>query len=149
MGKLALVSDMDEQRNGYFISFDVMNNLLQLWASGFNPMNAPHNFIFSDTQSGVFKLDGKKTFHLRLIHYGSYIELSINDEVKLTLMYYTYSGNGLVPYYASSVISLQNSTIKTLPDPEEEYASQEEAQKFPEKEWQLFVALLCIPFRRF
>ena len=120
--------------NGYFISFDVLNGLLQLRAWGFNPANTCHNFIFSDIQSGVFKLDGEKTFHFRLIRYGNYIELSINDEVKLTLMDYTYSGDGIGLYSASSVISLQNSTIKTLPDPEEEYASQEEAQKFPEKE---------------
>jgi beta-fructofuranosidase len=132
MGKLGLVSDMDEEGSGYFISFDVQNGLLQLRAWGFNPLNTRQNFIFNDIQSGVFKLNGKKTFLFRLIRYGNYIELSINDEVKLTLMDYTYSGNGLGLYSASSVISLQNSTIKILPDPKEEYASQEEAQQFPE-----------------
>jgi beta-fructofuranosidase len=35
-------------------------------------------------------------------------------------------------YSASSVISLQQSTVKVLPAPEGEYASQEEAQKFGE-----------------
>ena len=44
-------------------------------------------------------------------------------------MDYTYSGNGIGLYSASSVISLQHSTVKILSDPEEEYASQEEAQK--------------------
>ena len=44
-------------------------------------------------------------------------------------MDYTYCGNGLGLYSASSVISLQNSMVKILPDPEEEYASQEEAGK--------------------
>lgn len=67
-------------------------------------------------------------------HHSYYPGLSINDEVKLILMDYTYSGHGIGLYSASSVISLQNSTIKTLPDPKKEYASQEEAQKFPEKE---------------
>jgi beta-fructofuranosidase len=44
-------------------------------------------------------------------------------------MDYTYSGSGIGLYSASSVISLQDSMVKILPDPEEEYASQEEAQK--------------------
>jgi beta-fructofuranosidase len=44
-------------------------------------------------------------------------------------MDYTFAGNGLGFYTASSVISLQQSLIHTLPDPEGEYASQEEAQK--------------------
>ena len=49
--------------------------------------------------------------------------------VKLTLMDYTYTGSGFGLYSASSVISLQNSIVKTLPDLKDEYASQEEADK--------------------
>jgi beta-fructofuranosidase len=45
------------------------------------------------------------------------------------LMDYTYSGNYLGFYSASSIISLQQSTVKVLTDPEDEYASQEEARK--------------------
>jgi len=48
--------------------------------------------------------------------------------VKLTLMDYTYSGNYMGLYSASSIISLQASVLKILTAPEEEYASQEEAQ---------------------
>jgi beta-fructofuranosidase len=44
-------------------------------------------------------------------------------------MDYTYSGKFLGFYSASSVISLQDSVFKILSDPEDEYASQEEAQK--------------------
>ena len=39
-------------------------------------------------------------------------------------MDYTYSGSGVGLYSASSVISLQNSIVKILPDPVDEYASQ-------------------------
>ena len=107
---------------------------MQLRAWGFNPLDSRQNFIFNDIQSAVFKMTEKKSFQFRLIRYGNYIELSINGEVKLTLMDYTYSGNNIGLYSASSVISLQNSILKVLPEPKEEYASQEEAQKFPEKE---------------
>jgi len=129
MGKFGLVSDIDADANGYFISFDISNGLLQIRAWGFNPLNTRHNFIFTDIQSGVFQMNGKRSFHFRLIRYGHYIELSIDGVVKLTLMDYTYTGNGIGLYSASSVISLQNSTVKTLPDPIDEYASQEEAGK--------------------
>ncbi len=129
MGKLGLVSDLDEDGNGYFISLDVMNGLVQIRAWGFNPLNTRHNFIFTDIQASVFNIQGNRSFHFRLIRYGHYIELSIDGIVKLTLMDYTYTGNGIGIYSASSVISLHDSILRTLPDPEEEYASQEEAQK--------------------
>ncbi|MEO8412953.1 MAG: glycosyl hydrolase family 32 [Ginsengibacter sp.] len=129
MGKFGLVSDIDQEGNGYFISFDVANGLLQIRSWGFNPLNIRHNFIFNDIQSGVFDTNGHKSFYFRLIRYGNYIELSIDGQVKLTLMDYTYSGNGIGLYSASSVISLQNATVKVLTDPQEEYASQEEEGK--------------------
>ena len=129
MGKLGLVSDIDKDGNGYFIFFNVANGQVSIRAWGFNPLNTRQNFIFNDIQSNFFTTNKKNSFHFKLIRYGHYIELSIDDVVKLTLMDYTYSGNGIGLYSASSVISLQHSTVKILSDPEEEYASQEEAQK--------------------
>ena len=129
MGKLGLVTDIDQDGNGYFISFNVANGLVEVRAWGFNPLNTRQNFIFNDIQSGVFTTNENKSFHFRLIRYGHYIELSMDGVIKLTLMDYTYSGNGMGLYSASSVISLQQSFVKALPDPEDEYASQEEAQK--------------------
>ena len=98
-------------------------------ARGFNPLNTRHNFIFTDIQSGVFPMNGKRSFHFRLIRYGHYIELSVDGVVKLTLMDYTYTGSGFGLYSASSVISLHNSIVKTLHDLKDEYASQEDAGK--------------------
>ncbi|MEO6188675.1 MAG: glycosyl hydrolase family 32, partial [Ginsengibacter sp.] len=129
IGKLGLVSDIDSDGNGYFISFDVSHGLLQIRGWGFNPLNIRHNFIFNDIQTGVFNTNGHDSFRFRLIRYGNYIELSIDGEVKLTLMDYTFSGDGIGLYSSSSIISLQQSSIKILPDPKDEYASQEEAGK--------------------
>ncbi len=129
MGKLGLVCDMDQEGNGYYISFDIINGLVQIRSWGFNPLNNRQNFIFTDIQSGIFTLRKKDSFYFKLIRYGNYIELSIDGEVKLTLMDYAYSGTGLGLYSASSVISLQHATVKILPNPEGEYASQEEAGK--------------------
>lgn len=130
MGKLGLVTDMDKDGYGYFISFDVVNGFVQIRSWGFNPQNFRQNFIFSDIQSGFFAPPKEKEpVQFRLIRYGNYIELSINGVIKLTLMDYTYSGEYIGLYSASSVLSVQNTIIKILPAPEEEYASQEEAKK--------------------
>lgn len=129
MGKLGIVSDIDKDGNGYFISFNVLNGQVLIRAWGFNPLNTRENFIFNDIQSGFFTINETNSFHFRLIRYGHYIELAIDDVVKLTLIDYTYIGIGIGLYSASSVISLQQSIVKVLPDPEGEYASQEEAQK--------------------
>lgn len=45
------------------------------------------------------------------------------------LIDYKYSGDGFGLYSATSVISLKHSVVKVLPNPEEKYAGQEEAQK--------------------
>jgi len=127
MGKLGLISDMDDEGNGYYISFDVVNGVVQIRAWGFNPSNVRQNFIFNNIQSAVFA--ATRSFHFRLIRYGHYIELSIDGAVKLTLMDYLYSDKGIGLYTSSSEISLHKSVVKILPDPEGEYASQEEAQK--------------------
>jgi beta-fructofuranosidase len=127
MGKLGLVSDVDAEGSGYFISFDVKNGLVQIRSWGFNPVNSRQNFIFSNIQSGIFSVTDLKSFHFRLIRYGHYIELSINGIVKLTLIDYTFTSGDIGLYSASSVIALRDSTLSILPDPEDEYASQQEA----------------------
>ncbi|MEO8766546.1 MAG: glycosyl hydrolase family 32 [Ginsengibacter sp.] len=129
MGKLGLVSDIDHEGSGYFISFDVSNCLVKIRAWGFNALNNRQNFIFNDIQSGIFTMKESKSLYFKLIRFGHYIELSIDGVIKLTLMDYTYSGNSIGLYSASSVISLQNSKVMVLPEPEVEYASQEDAAK--------------------
>ena len=126
MGKLGLVTDIDDEGNGYFISFNVVSGIVRIRAWGFNALNTRQNFIFNNIQANVFPVREEKSFHFRLIRYGHYIELSIDGVVKLTLIDYTYSGKGIGLYSASSVIALQESQIRILPDPKNEYASQEE-----------------------
>lgn len=128
-GKFGLVSDIDDSGNGYFISFDPIHGYVNIRTWGFNPLNTRENFIFHDIQSGFFSNENNHSFHFKLIRYGNYIELSIDGFVKLTLIDYTFSGKGLGIYTCSSVISVKNSMLKILPNPEGEYASQEEAQK--------------------
>ncbi|MBS1746243.1 MAG: glycosyl hydrolase family 32 [Bacteroidetes bacterium] len=128
MGKLGLVSDVDNDGSGYYFSFDVNNGVVRIRAWGYNPANDRQDFIFNDIQTNVFSVK-QTSFKFRLIRYGNYIELAIDDVVKLTLMDYTYSESKMGLYSSSSVISLEQSVFKILPDPEEEYADPTEIQK--------------------
>ena len=126
MGKLGLVCDMDTDGNGYFISFDVSKGLTKIRTWGFNSLDIRENFIFKDLQSAIFPITKSRAFSFRLVRYGSYIELSIDSVVKLTLMDYKFSDKGIGLYSASSKISLQESILEVLPVPQEEYASPED-----------------------
>ncbi|HTL09584.1 MAG TPA: hypothetical protein VL307_15035 [Chitinophagaceae bacterium] len=128
MGKLGLVCDMDDEGNGYYFSINASDGFVQVRSWGFNPLNTRQNFVFKDIQNGFFKPNQNKEIRFQIIRYGHYMEFSIDNEVKLTLMDYTYSGGYIGLYSASSVISLHESVLKMLPPPEEEYASQEEGQ---------------------
>ncbi|GLR17656.1 glycoside hydrolase family protein [Portibacter lacus] len=125
MGKFGLVSDIDKDGNGYYYSFDITHGLVQIRAWGFNEENVQQNFIFNNIQSNIFKLENPDEINFRLIRYGNYIELSIENIVKLTLIDYTYSGEHIGLYSASSEIELKESIFKNLPDAVSEYASQE------------------------
>ena len=129
MGKFGLVTDIDEEGNGYFISFDVTNGLIQIRAWGFNPNDNQQNFVFNNIQSNIFRPSRPNTFHFRLIRYGNYIEVAIDGIVRLTLMDYSYAGDGIGVYSASSIISLRNVVMKSLPSPANEYASQQETEE--------------------
>ncbi|OIR13204.1 hypothetical protein GALL_55890 [mine drainage metagenome] len=133
IGKLGLVSDIDRDGNGYFISFDITSGQVHIRRWGFNPFNNRQNFVFSDLQLGIMTANEKQSFHFKLIRYGHYIELSIDNKIILTLMDYSYTGTGIGFYSASSVISIKDIVVKILPDPEDEYASQKKRKKDIEK----------------
>ncbi len=127
MGKFGLVTDIDQDGNGYFISFDITNGIVQIRTWGFNPADNQQNFVFNNIQSNIFSTHRPNTFHFTLIRYGSYIEVAVEDVVKLTLIDYTYAGGGIGMYSASSSISMSSMQLHNLPSPQSEYASQEEA----------------------
>jgi beta-fructofuranosidase len=129
MGKFGLVTDIDDEGNGYYISFDITNGFVYIRSWGFNPHNNKENFVFKNIQGNIFYTFHPHTIRFQLIRYGNYIELSIDDTVRLTLIDYTYSGDNIGIYTASSKLSLRNMYLKTLPSPESEYASQKEAME--------------------
>lgn len=124
-GKCGLVIDADEEGNGYFISLDYVYGLLQIRSWGFSEADTHHNFIFDTLQTNNFEPPKDNIVRFKLIRYGHYIELSIDGVVKLTLIDYRYSGPLIGLYSSSSVISLADSNLFSLSDPESEYGAQE------------------------
>lgn len=129
LGKFGLVAHIDQEGNGYFISFDLIEGLIQLRSWGYNPANSRENFIFNNIQTNTCIAPASGSIYFKLICYGNYIELSVDEEVKITLIDYTWSGPGMGLYTASASVVLEDSVIKTLPDVVSEYASQELATK--------------------
>jgi beta-fructofuranosidase len=129
LGKFGIVAHIDQDSNGYFISIDLIEGLIQIRSWGYNPENNRQNFIYSNLQSNVCAVPPSSMIHFKLICYGNYIELSLDGEVKLTLMDYIWSGPGMGIFTTASSIILEESIIKTLPHVVNEYASQELAQK--------------------
>lgn len=123
LGKCGLMCDLDEEGNGYFIPFDVVNGYVSIRVWGSNPQNPKEDFIFTDLQSNLYKVNDDLTFDFRLIRYGHYFELSVNGVVRLTLIDYTFSASGFGLYSSSSEIYLNKSRLKALPEPISEYAS--------------------------
>ena len=126
MGKCGLVIDADEEGNGYYISIDYVYGLLQIRSWGFNEADTHNNFIFDNLQTNNFKPPKDRILTFKLIRYGHYIELSVDGVVKLTLIDYRYTGPLIGLYSSSSVISLRDSKLYALSDPESEYAAQQE-----------------------
>ncbi|WP_460836659.1 hypothetical protein, partial [Massilia agri] len=65
----------------------------------------------------------EKQIYFKIIRYGNYYELSINDVVKLTLLDFKYSEGKVGIYVCSAVISVSDSKIHAIPEPENEYAA--------------------------
>jgi beta-fructofuranosidase len=129
MGKFGFVAHIDQESNGYFVSIDLIEGLIQIRSWGYNPENNRQNFIFSNLQSNLCVVAQSGLIHFKLICYGNYIELSVDGEVRLTLMDYTWSGTGMGLFTTATSVVLEESIIKTLPHVVNEYASQEVAQK--------------------
>ena len=125
MGKCGLLLSEGSDGSGYYISLDFKSGYVQIRAWGFNPDDPQNNFVFKNLQTNQFIPNSNYSLDFKLIRYGHYIELSINDIVKLTLIDYKYSESRIGLYTASSIITLTNSRYSVLENPIEEYGTQE------------------------
>jgi beta-fructofuranosidase len=123
MGKTGFVIECDNEGTAYYISIDFVNGFVEFRAWGFNEKDVKNNFIFENIQTNQFQIVENKEIYFKIIRYGNYYELSINEVVKLTLLDFKYSDGKIGVYVCSAIISIRDSKIHVLPEPENEYAT--------------------------
>jgi beta-fructofuranosidase len=116
-GQCGLVFDLDDQINGYFISLDGTRGATQLRAWGTRPERMFRNYVYEDLQSATFPVEPGGPFRFRLIRWGSYIELSINGVVRLTLVDRRFKGRNLGIYAESAELTLSQQALHRLEEP--------------------------------
>lgn len=126
LGKCGLVFNSDSNANGYYISFDFINGFVQIRQWGYNDQDITNNFIFKNLQINQFKHSKKKKIKFKLLYFSAYIELSINGNVRLTLVDSLFTGGYIGIYCCSAKAGLKNSVLKELTEPETEYGFQQD-----------------------
>lgn len=113
-GKCGLVFDCDERGNGYYISLDCVNGFVQIRSWGENTQDIFSDYQYLNLQTNIFQPNRMLRYSFRLIRYGHYIELSLDGEVKLSLVDSRYSGNRIGIYVESAELALLGASISKL-----------------------------------
>ena len=113
-GRCGLVFGMDEQLNGYFVSLDTFRNVALVRAWGSMPERVFRNYIYEDLQSSSFTPNPQGRHRFSLIRWGSYIELSIDGIVRLTLVDSRFKGHSLGVFVESAEFILAESALLAL-----------------------------------
>jgi beta-fructofuranosidase len=115
-GQCGLVFGLDDQLNGYYVALDAVRGSAQLRAWGSRPERAFRDYVYEDLQSATYP-PGPGPLRFRLIRWGSYIELSIDGVVRLTLVDARFKGRNLGVYVESAELSLAGQALHALEEP--------------------------------
>ncbi len=77
-----------------------------------------NNFVYNNLQTNVFNVTPNLEYHFKLIHFGDYIELSINGQVTLSLIDKTYNHRYVGIYVESAEVELSDSKLCALIEPQ-------------------------------
>jgi beta-fructofuranosidase len=119
-GRCGLVFDLDEQLNGYFIALDAARGVVVLRVWGSRPERAFQNYIYEELQLATFPPNDRGRYALRLIRWGSYIELSVDGVVRLSLVDARFHGRHFGLYLESADVLLGPSVLYPLEPPRKE-----------------------------
>lgn len=103
LGKCGIVFRIDPQtHDGYYLSLDLLKGVAQMraWKTG-PEASGEHMMQFRSLQTGFWYSTTPGEARVQLLAFGSYLELSINDRVILSLADQTFS-EGLVGVYLES-----------------------------------------------
>ena len=116
-GGCGLAFDLDPLLNGYFISLDTERGTATIRAWGSRPDRMFKNYIYEGLQVGEFTAIADRRYALRLIRWGSYIELSVNGVVRLSLVDGRFAGRSLGIYLESAEVTLSSLSLRFLEPP--------------------------------
>lgn len=119
-GRCGFVFGLDDQLNGYFISLDGTRGYTNIKAWGTKPERIFQNYIYEDLQMATFPPNPDGRYAFSLIRWGSYIELSIDGIVRLTLVDARFKGRNLGVYVESAQICLYHPMLQALEPPRHE-----------------------------
>jgi beta-fructofuranosidase len=119
LGKCGLVFRIDApSRDGYYLSLDLHKGVAQLraWGTG-EEGSGEHMMQFQSLQSGFWYSQIRTEANVQLIVFGSYIELSINGRVVLSLANKSFDSGQLGIYLETAEVSVSNIQLDRLASP--------------------------------
>ncbi|MBK1828071.1 hypothetical protein [Haloferula rosea] len=120
-GKCGLVLRVDpDSHDGYYLSLDLLKGVAQLRTWGTAPnQTGEHVMQFDTLQSGFWYTAGRSEATVSLLAYGSYLELSINGRIVLSLADQTYRAGLAGVYLDTASLNVDDLKIHRLRDPEQ------------------------------
>ncbi len=118
-GKCGLVFRIDaESRDGYYLSLDLLKGVAQLraWGTGAD-RSGEHMMQYRSLQSGFWYSEDRCGAFIQLIAFGSYIELSINGRVVLTLADNSFENGQLGVYLETAEVRVSELQVDRLAPP--------------------------------
>lgn len=116
-GQCGLVFGLDDQLNGYFVSLDVGTGVATIRAWGSRPERIFENYIYEELQHAPFYARSEGLHAFRLIRWGSYIELSLEGVVCLTLVDARFKGRNLGVYMEGTEITMDGMVLHNVEAP--------------------------------
>jgi len=119
LGKCGLVFRIDaESRDGYYLSLDLLKGVAQLraWGTG-EDGSGEHMMQFQSLQSGFWYSEVRSGADVQLIAFGSYIELSVNGRVVLSLADQSFQSGQLGFYLETAEVRITEIHLDRLASP--------------------------------
>jgi len=119
LGKCGLVFRIDhESRDGYYVSLDLTKGVAQIRAWGTGSQKLGEEMMqFHSLQAAYWQLEQRGVAHIECLAFGSYLELSVEDRVILSLADQTYQRGGLGFYVESATMIVSDVTVEHLRRP--------------------------------
>lgn len=118
-GKCGLLYRINrETHDGYYISLDLRKGIAQLRAWGTGPARSGEDMMrFAALQGGNYYAEDRHNVSIRLIAFGSYHELSINDNVVLSLADNRYAEGAFGFYVETADLHIHELDVRHLERP--------------------------------